>query len=179
MTKVVIYMLIYNDQNAYVKKENERTYLSFIPEDNFWRKLNKMCDFNFIREFLKKYSPIEDDHIKFFKCLLLKSYYKISTEDLLKKLDSDMTFKYFLGYDLTEIPSIEGSTIDSFANVSLGNHIEREEITEAIKASLKDSIKVQTIDSFIIPSTYSLTSALTIEQFAMIFIEIIKEFISK
>lgn len=175
MTKVVVYMLIYNDQNAYVKKENERTYLSFIPEDNFWRKLNKICDFNSIREFLKKYSPIEDDHIKLFKCLLLKSYYKISTEDLLRKLDSDMTFKYFLGYDLTEIPSIEGFTIDSFANVSLGNHIEREELTEAIKASLKDNLKGRTADLFIMPSTYSLTSDLTIGQFAMIFIETIKK----
>ena len=64
-----------------------------------------MVDFSFVYEELKdKYSSTMrrtcEDIIRMFKYLLLKSYFKLSDRDLVERTQTDLLFKYFLGYTL-------------------------------------------------------------------------------
>lgn len=112
-------MLIYNDQKDSVTKENEKLYQTLIPEDNFWKKLNKMVDFKAIGELLKdKYETTkgktEKDTVKTFKLLLLKLYYELSDEDLIEKSQTDLVFKYFLELDFLETSKVDASLLKTF-----------------------------------------------------------------
>lgn len=117
-------MLVYNDQKDYTLKYNEETYSMFIPEDNFWRKVNKIVNFNYIGEFLQeKYRSTTDkdkiEIIRLFKLLLLKTYYNLSEQELLKKAAENMTFRYFLDYDLLDIDLIDQSEIVQFSHETI------------------------------------------------------------
>lgn len=87
-----------------------------IKPDNFWRQLNDMVDFSFVYEELKdKYSSTMgrtcEDVIRMFKYLLLKSYFKLSDRGLVERTQTDLLFKYFLGYDPEETKLINPSLL--------------------------------------------------------------------
>ena len=94
-------------------------YDILIQPDNFWKQLNNMVDFSFVYEELKnKYSSTMgrtcEDIIRMFKYLLLKSYFKLSDRGLVERTQTDLLFKYFLGYDPEETKLINPSLLTVF-----------------------------------------------------------------
>lgn len=90
-----------------------------IKPDNFWKQLNDMVDFSFVYEELKdKYSSTMgrtcEDIIRMFKYLLLKSYFKLSDRGLVERTQTDLLFKYFLGYTPEETKLINSSLLTVF-----------------------------------------------------------------
>lgn len=120
--------------------EYNELYDILIPKDNFWRQLNNMIDFSFVADVLKdKYSSTigktDEDIIRMFKYLLLKSYFKLSDKGLIKTTMPDMLFKYFLGYDPIEKKLIDPSLLTTF----------RREILVAGDDSLIDKLIEKTV----------------------------------
>ena len=94
-------------------------YDILIKQDNFWKRLSEMVDFSFVYEELKdKYSSTmgrtSEDVIRMFKYLLLKSYFKLSDRGLVERTETDLLFKYFLGYDPEETKLINPSLLTVF-----------------------------------------------------------------
>ena len=90
-----------------------------IKPDNFWKQLNDTVDFSFVYEELKdKYSSTMgrtcEDIIRMFKYLLLKCYFKLSDRGLVERTETDLLFKYFLGYDPEETKLINPSLLTFF-----------------------------------------------------------------
>ena len=90
-----------------------------VKPDNFWRQLNDMVDFSFVYEELKdNYSSTMgrtcEDIIRMFKYLLLKSYFKLSDRGLVERTETDLLFKYFLGYTPEETKLINPSLLTVF-----------------------------------------------------------------
>lgn len=117
-------MLIYNDQNEFVNKRNEKTYLSLIPEDNVWVKLNKKVDFMAIGQCLKEHLPVVEEEpveevVRLFKYLLLKAYYHLADADVVLKTKTDITFRYFLDYDPLDMDLVDIKTLQRFRRQEL------------------------------------------------------------
>lgn len=90
-----------------------------IKPDNFWKQLNETVDFSFVYAELKNKYPSTmgrtcEDIIRMFKYLLLKCYFKLSDRDLVERAETDLLFKYFLGYDPEETKLINPSTLTVF-----------------------------------------------------------------
>lgn len=80
--------------------------------------MKKNTNFSLICELFKKSDSTEDEEqtVRLFKCLLLKTYYELSDEDLVEKIVTDMTFRFFLDLDPVGIDSIALSDLTSFCN---------------------------------------------------------------
>ena len=94
-------------------------YDILVKPDNFWRQLNDMIDFSFVYVELKDkyYSTMgrtSEDVMWMFKYLLLKSYLKLSDRGLVERIQTDLLFKYFLGYDPEETKLINPSLLTVF-----------------------------------------------------------------
>ena len=90
-----------------------------IEKDNLFREIKENIDFSFIYDELKdNYSSTmgrtSEDIIRMFKYLLLKSYYKISDRELIRRTKVDVEFKFFLDYDLEEINFVDPSLLTKF-----------------------------------------------------------------
>ena len=112
-------MLKMNNQLELSFSKHSELYDILIKEDNFWRQLNDMIDFSFVIDELKdKYSSTmgrtSEDVIRMFKYLLLKSYFKLSDRGLVERTETDLLFKYFLGYDPEETKLIDPSLLTVF-----------------------------------------------------------------
>lgn len=99
--------------------QHKELYDLLIDKDNLWREIKEKISFSFIYDELKdKYSSImgrtSEDIIRMFKFLLLKSYYKISDRELIRRTKVDLEFKYFLDYDVEETEFIDSSTLTKF-----------------------------------------------------------------
>lgn len=55
-----------------------------------------------------------EDVIRMFKYLLLKNYYKLSDRGLIERTETDMLFKYFLGYLPEETDLIDSRLLTVF-----------------------------------------------------------------
>ena len=112
-------MLKTNKQISLSLSHHCELYDILIKKDNFFRQLNEMVDFSFVVEELKdKYSSTmgrpAEDVIRLFKYLLLKNYFKLSDRGLIERTQTDMLFKYFLGYDPEETKLIDPSLLTKF-----------------------------------------------------------------
>ena len=115
----MIKMLKKNNQLELNFSKYYELYDIVIKPDNFWKQLNDMVDFSFVYEELKdKYSSTMgrtcEDIIRMFKYLLLKSYFKLSDRGLIERTQTDLLFKYFLGYDPEETKLINPSLLTVF-----------------------------------------------------------------
>lgn len=120
--------------------EYNELYDILIPKDDFWRQLNNMIDFSFVADILKDKYPstigkTDEDIIRMFKYLLLKSYFKLSDNGLIERTMPDMLFKYFLEYDPREKKLIDPSLLTKF----------RHEVLIASDESLIDKLIEQTV----------------------------------
>lgn len=116
-------MLIYNEQKDFVNRRNEETYGMLIPEDNFWRQLNKHIDFSSVYGCLEEYTKAENktktDIIRTFKCLLLKSYYNLAVYEVVEKAKTELTFRYFLECEPGEMDVLTEEDLKTFSQTKL------------------------------------------------------------
>ena len=112
-------MLKKNNQLELNFSKHIELYNILIKEDNFWRQLNELIDFSFVYDELKdNYSSTMgrtcEDIIRMFKYLLLKAYFKLSDRGLVERTQTDLLFKYFLGYEPEETKLINPSLLTVF-----------------------------------------------------------------
>lgn len=112
-------------------------YNLLIEKENIWREMNEKIDFQFVYEELKdKYSSTmgrtSEDVIRMFKYLLLKSYYKISDRELVRRTKTDLEFKYFLEYDVEDTNFINPSTLTKFRRERIGNNETSENLLDVL-----------------------------------------------
>jgi len=124
-------------------------YDLLIQEDNFWRQLNDLVDFSFVYEELKdKYSSTmgrtAEDVIRMFKYLLLKGYFKLSDRGLVERTQTDLLFKYFLGYNPEDTKLIDPSLLTVFRRTRLTDSKDKEETKTATK--LMDKLIGKTVE---------------------------------
>lgn len=153
-------------------KQNNQLELNFskysdlydivIKPDNFWKQLSDMVDFSFVYEELKdKYSSTMgrtcEDVIRMFKYLLLKSYFKLSDRGLVERAETDLLFKYFLGYDPEEIKLINPSLLTVFRHERLKNEEENlmdKLINKTVEIALEKGL-IEVKNKIIVDSTHT------------------------
>ena len=137
-------------------------YNIIIKPDNFWRQLSDMVDFSFVYEELKdKYSSTMgrtcEDIIRMFKYLLLKSYFKLSDRGLVERTETDLLFKYFLGYDPEEIKLINPSLLTVFRRERLKDDEENlmdKLINRTVEIALEKGL-IEVKNKIIVDSTHT------------------------
>lgn len=155
-------MLKQNNQLELNFSKHIELYDILIKEDNFWRQLNDMVDFSFVIEELKdKYSSTmgrtSEDVIRMFKYLLLKSYFKLSDRGLIERTQTDMLFKYFLGYNPEETKLINPSLLTVFRRERLQDKEENlmdKLINKTVELALEKGL-IEVKNKIIVDSTHT------------------------
>ncbi len=137
-------------------------YDILIKPDNFWKQLNDMVDFTFVYEELRnKYSSTMgrtcEDVIRMFKYLLLKSYFKLSDRGLVERTETDLLFKYFLGYDPEETKLINPSLLTVFRRERLKDEEENlmdKLINKTVELALEKGL-IEVKNKIIVDSTHT------------------------
>ena len=137
-------------------------YDILIKPDNFWKQLSEMVDFSFVYEELKdKYSSTMgrtcEDIIRMFKYLLLKSYFKLSDRGLVERTETDLLFKYFLGYDPEETKLINPSLLTVFRRERLKDEEENlmdKLINKTVEIALEKGL-IEIKNKIIVDSTHT------------------------
>ncbi len=155
-------MLKQNNQLELNFSKHIELYDILIKEDNFWRQLNDMVDFSFVYEELKdKYSSTMgrtcEDIIRMFKYLLLKSYFKLSDRGLVERTETDLLFKYFLGYEPEETKLIDPSLLTVFRRERLKDENENlmdKLINKTVEIALEKGL-IEVKNKIIVDSTHT------------------------
>lgn len=155
-------MLKKNNQLKLNFSKHIELYDILIKKDNFWRQLNEMLDFSFVYEELKdKYSSTMgrtcEDIIRMFKYLLLKSYFKLSDRGLVERTETDLLFKYFLGYEPEETKLINPSLLTVFRRERLKNAEENlldKLINKTVEIALEKGL-IEVKNKIIVDSTHT------------------------
>ena len=137
-------------------------YNIIIKPDNFWKQLNDMVDFSFVYEELKdKYSSTMgrtcEDVIRMFKYLLLKCYFKLSDRGLVERTETDLLFKYFLGYEPEETKLINPSLLTVFRRERLKDEEENlmdKLINKTVEIAIEKGL-VEIKNKIIVDSTHT------------------------
>ena len=155
-------MLKKNSQLELNFSKHIELYDILIKEDNFWKQLNNIIDFSFVYEELKdKYSSTMgrtcEDIIRMFKYLLLKSYFKLSDRGLIERTETDLLFKYFLGYEPEETKLINPSLLTVFRRERLKNEEENlmdKLINKTVEIALEKGL-IEVKNKIIVDSTHT------------------------
>lgn len=155
-------MLRRNNQMELNFSNHVELYDILIKEDNFWKQLNNMVDFSFVYEELKdKYSSTmgrtSEDVIRMFKYLLLKSYFKLSDRGLIERTETDLLFKYFLGYNPEETKLINPSLLTVFRRERLKDEEENlmdKLINKTVDIALEKGL-IEVKNKIIVDSTHT------------------------
>ena len=158
----MINMLKKSNQLELSFSKHTELYNILIKPDNFWRQLNDMIDFSFVYEELKnKYSSTmgrtSEDVIRMFKYLLLKSYFKLSDRGLVERTQTDLLFKYFLGYDPEETKLINPSLLTVFRRERLKDEEENlmdKLINKTVEIALEKGL-IEVKNKIIVDSTHT------------------------
>lgn len=155
-------MLKQNNQLELNFSKYSELYNIVIKPNNFWKQLNDIVDFSFVYEELKnKYSSTMgrtcEDIIRMFKYLLLKSYFKLSDRGLVERTETDLLFKYFLGYDPEETKLINPSLLTVFRRERLKDEEENlmdKLINKTVEIALKKGL-IEVKNKIIVDSTHT------------------------
>lgn len=155
-------MLKQNKQLNLDFSKHSELYNILIKEDNFWKQLNDMVDFSFVYEELKEnYSSTMgrtcEDIIRMFKYLLLKSYFKLSDRGLVERTETDLLFKYFLGYSPEETKLINPSLLTVFRRERLKdgeNNLMDKLINKTVELALEEGL-IEVKNKIIVDSTHT------------------------
>lgn len=159
---MVIVMLKQNNQLELNFSKHTELYDIVIKPDNFWKQLNDMVDFSFVYEELKdKYSSTMgrtcEDVVRMFKYLLLKSYFKLSDRGLVERTETDLLFKYFLGYNPEETKLIDSSLLTVFRRERLKDEEENlmdKLINKTVEIALEKGL-IEVKNKIIVDSTHT------------------------
>ena len=155
-------MLKQNEQMKINFSKYAELYNIIIKPDNFWKQLNDMVDFSFVYEELKdKYSSTMgrtcEDVIRMFKYLLLKCYFKLSDRGLVERTETDLLFKYFLGYEPEETKLISPSLLTVFRRERLKDEEENlmdKLINKTVEIAIEKGL-VEIKNKIIVDSTHT------------------------
>lgn len=155
-------MLKKNSQLELNFSKYSKLYDILIKPDNFWKQLTDMVDFSFVYEELKnKYSSTMgrtcEDVIRMFKYLLLKSYFKLSDRGLVERTETDLLFKYFLGYEPEETKLINPSLLTVFRRERLKDEEENlmdKLINKTVEIALEKEL-IEVKNKIIVDSTHT------------------------
>lgn len=155
-------MLKQNNQLKLNLSKYSELYDIVIKPDNFWKQLSDMVDFSFVYEELKnKYSSTMgrtcEDIIRMFKYLLLKSYFKLSDRGLVERTETDLLFKYFLGYEPEETKLINPSLLTVFRRERLKDEAENlmdKLINKTVEIALEKGL-IEVKNKIIVDSTHT------------------------
>lgn len=155
-------MLKQNKQLNLDFSKHSELYNILIKEDNFWKQLNDIIDFSFVYEELKEnYSSTMgrtcEDIIRMFKYLLLKSYFKLSDRGLVERTETDLLFKYFLGYSPEETKLINPSLLTVFRRERLKdgeNNLMDKLINKTVELALEEGL-IEVKNKIIVDSTHT------------------------
>lgn len=158
----MILMLKQSNQLELNFSKHIELYDILIKPDNFWKQLNDMVDFSFVYEELKdKYSSTmgrtSEDVIRMFKYLLLKSYFKLSDRGLIERTETDLLFKYFLGYNPEETKLINSSLLTVFRRERLKDEEENlmdKLINKTVELALEKGL-IEVKNKIIVDSTHT------------------------
>ena len=158
----MINMLKKSNQLELSFSKHTELYDILIKPDNFWRQLNDTIDFSFVYEQLKdKYSSTMgrtcEDVIRMFKYLLLKSYFKLSDKGLIERTQTDLLFKYFLGYDPEETKLINPTLLTVFRRERLKDEEENlmdKLINKTVEIALEKGL-IEVKNKIIVDSTHT------------------------
>ena len=159
---MVILMLKQNNQLELNFSKYSELYDIIIKPDNFWRQLSDMVDFSFVYEELKdKYSSTMgrtcEDVVRMFKYLLLKSYFKLSDRGLVERTETDLLFKYFLGYSPEDTKLINPSLLTVFRRERLKDEEENlmdKLIQKTVELALEKGL-IEVKSKIIVDSTHT------------------------
>lgn len=148
-------MLIRNNQMKISFSEYKELYNILIPQDNKWRRMNDEIDFSFVYDYLQdSYSEnmgrTAKDAVFMFKLLLLKTESGLSDEGLIKMVNVNMEYKYFLGLDPEEKDIIDSSLLTKFRRSRIAKY-EKDENNNNVKVmdksqELMDILISKTVD---------------------------------
>ena len=148
-------MLIRNNQMKISFSEYKELYNILIPQDNKWRRMNDEIDFSFVYDYLQdSYSAnmgrTSKDVVFMFKLLLLKTESGLSDEGLIKMVNVNMEYKYFLGLDPEEKDIIDSSLLNKFRRSRIAKY-EKDENNNNVKVmdksqELMDILISKTVD---------------------------------
>ena len=155
-------MINMNNQLKLNFSKYSELYDMVIKPDNFWKQLNDMVDFSFVYDELKdKYSSTMgrtcEDIIRMFKYLLLKSYFKLSDRGLIERAQTDLLFKYFLGYEPEETKLINPSLLTVFRRERLKDEEENlmdKLINKTVEIALEKGL-IEVKNKIIVDSTHT------------------------
>lgn len=152
-------MLKQTNQMTFNFSKYSELYDILIPQNNKWRRMNEEVDFSFIYEYLKdSYSNsmgrTAKDVVFMFKLLLLKTESGLSDEGLIKMVNVNMEYKYFLGLEPEEKDIIDPSLLTKFRRNRIAKY-EKDENGKLIKVvdksqELMDILISKTVDLAII-----------------------------
>ncbi len=135
-----------------------------VPEDDFYRRLNKILDLGFVYKLVKgKYGKTGNpslDPVVFFK-MQIYGYLENITSDrqLVKRISDSLSGRLFIGYDLDEeIPW--HSTISRTRQI-IGEEVFEEVFTYVLKLCVDNGLvsgKHQSVDSTLVKANASLDS---------------------
>jgi transposase len=145
-------MLIKNSEQIDVF--NHMIFERLIPKDHLLVKIDSTVDFSFVYDKIKdKYSKIgrgSKDPIMMLKILLLEYLYRLSDVEVVKRIKTDIAFRWFLKLSIDD-PVPDDTTISHFRIKRLGEDDFEEFFNEIVKQCIeKDLIKT---NRYLIDST--------------------------
>lgn len=120
---------------------------ALIPKDHLLVKIDSIIDFSFVYDIVKDcYSPIgrkSKDPVMILKICLLEYLYNLSDLEVVKRIRTDVAFRWFLGLNIDdEVP--DDTTISYFRVNRLGEEYFEEFFNEIVKKCMeKDLIKTR------------------------------------
>lgn len=126
-------------------------YEILIPQDNQWRRMRNEIDFSFVYDLLEdsysnKMGRIAKDVVFMFKLLMLKTESGLSDGGLIKMINVNMEYKYFLGLDPEEVDVIDPSLLTKFRRQRIAKY-EKNEDGKMIKKEDKSQKLMDTLIS--------------------------------
>ena len=107
-------------------------YEILIPQDNQWRRMREEIDFSFVYDLLedsysKEMGRTAKDVVFMFKLLMLKTESGLSDGGLIKMVNVNMEYKYFLGLDPEEVDVIDSSLLTKFRRQRIAKYEKNED----------------------------------------------------
>ena len=136
-------------------------YDLIVPGDHLLRKIKENIDFSFVNPMLKKQycenfgRPAKEPEMM-FKLMFLKKVYDLSDERLIRSVQTDMAYKYFLDLD-PEAETIDPSLLTKFRKTRITEDILEEMLRETIRQSIEKGLIKST--SIIVDSTHTHANA--------------------
>ena len=114
-----------------------------IPEDHLLVLINSIIDFSFVYDIVKeKYSDIgrkSEDPVMMLKICLLEFLYTLSDKKVVKRIQTDIAFRWFLGLSLDdEVP--DDTTISHFRTNRMGEEIFDKFFNEIVRKCIEKNI---------------------------------------